>query len=237
VTKTIPMRNARIGIEKDTGAAVLKLVNAEVKVSPDGKNVQVSAVGFQTRKKPAVAETLQDGVDLHGVIVQQAANGNLIITRDEDVSCKGSLAPSQDLQPGQATKDGIFFAYSTDKDGTKRAWFTDLNVAQDDEGNTLSLDFNERAAYAEQRNQESHLDHNNWTVAQGWEGSQFNALAALFNARAAVGGFEAAQYGSSSRVYAAHSGLVQVVDFKTGIRNAVEETARTPFRLVRSVKV
>lgn len=248
MTETVAMRNIKTKPENDTGTAILKLVNVEVKVSANGKNVDVSTNdGFQLVKRPAAAapekgiHTSADHkkVDLHGVTVEQAADGHLIIS-GENIECQGKSGASDKLQVGQLTSEGIFFGYSTDENGATRAWFADLDDAKDREGKRLSANFNERAAYAQKRNQENHLGHNDWIVAPTWHGKkgEFDALRALFDARAKVGGFKAGEkYGSSTRVYAEFSEFTQTVDFRTGRRNSVDETTGSPFRLVRSVAI
>jgi hypothetical protein len=213
---------------------------------------------FVPASKPAVAqETVQverkpetvslpentTSVTLNGVTIEQALEGHLVITAPSTTNVFAAL-PEKALEAGQLTENGVFVAVSTDKDGTKRAWFADLADAQYNSGARLSADFNQRAAYAAQLNTENHLGHNDWVVAPSHSGNykeaSFDVLSAMYNNRAAIGGFdEAAQYASSSRVHASRSAgaYMHTVDFKNGNGSAVEETARLPFRLVRSVKL
>ena len=247
MTGTVVMRNAKTELNHDTGEATLKLINVEVKVSADGQNVSIKTNdGFQTVKAPAPAEGASKGAYicegstkavLNGVTIEQADDGHLIIAGNYKYHFEH---PSEERQAGQLTKEGIFFAISTDENGKKWAWYADIDDAKDSEGKTLSANFNERAAYAQERNQQNHLGHNDWVVASAWTGKKgdFNALSTLFDNRVKVGGFDAtAQYGSSSSVHQSDSGYVQVMDFKTGVRGAVEESTRQRFRLVRKIAI
>jgi len=246
MTETTHLRHPVVAHKN--GVATLTLTNASVEVGADGKNILVSSnEGFESRGS---AEPAKEGArlisdkkaELNGVIVEQALDGHLIITAPEGVDdVEGELRATDDFEVGQLTENGVFFGYSTDADGTKRAWFSDIADAQDSEGKRLATSFNDAAAFAKKRNQENHLGHADWIVAPTWNGQKkggFDALSALFNNQAMVEGFEAgAQYWSSTSVHAQDSGYKSFVSFKDGTRGAAEEGDRKFFRLARSVAV
>ena len=226
----------------------LEVTNASVSVSEDGLKILVSTHdGWQHVKTPVSAQP-QQGVHINDaqtaevnvVIVQQATDGHLVIATSEDAVVEFAGFPEKDLEVGQLTQNGVFIGASTDTDGAKRAWFADINDVQDSEGKRLKATFKEAAAIAKERNAQNYLNHDDWIVAPtaNHQPGAIDVLKTLFNNRAAVGGFEAgAQYWSSTPVFALNSNYKHTVDFKTGVRGAVDENTPLSFRLVRSVKL
>ncbi len=136
---------------------------------------------------------------------------------------------------GDQISDGTFYlGRFRSPDGTEKKWYASAEDASDENGNMLSLDFNQAAQYA--ANSKAH-GHTDWIVPPGDNDpyEEPDIMREIFNNRAKIGGFAEGYHWTSTANYGCT--IANYLSFDSGLQTTAEKINTLYVRCVRSVPV